>query len=72
MVRMTVACRPACPNTGFLKAMVWCAALDRSDTNRQTELVIFLRATIIEDSGASPADIDLYKTFGRDRRPLPF
>lgn len=44
----------------------------RSDANRQTELVIFLRATIIEDSGASPADIDLYKTFGRDRRPLPF
>ena len=44
----------------------------RSDSNRQTELVIFLRATIIEDSGASPADADLYKTFGRDRRPLPF
>lgn len=44
----------------------------RSDSNRQTELVIFLRATIIEDSGVSPADVDLYKTFGRDRRPLPF
>lgn len=44
----------------------------RNDINNQTELVIFLRATIIEDSGATAADIDLYKTFGRDRRPLPF
>ncbi|MEQ1887772.1 MAG: type II and III secretion system family protein [Alphaproteobacteria bacterium] len=44
----------------------------RSDLNRQTELVIFLRATIIEGSGVSPADADLYRTFGRDRRPLPF
>ena len=44
----------------------------RNDINRQTELVIFLRATIIEDSGVSPADVDLYRTFGRDRRPLPF
>jgi general secretion pathway protein D len=44
----------------------------RSDSNRQSELVIFLRATIIEDSGVSPADADLYRTFGRDRRPLPF
>ncbi len=44
----------------------------RSDNSRQTELVIFLRASIIEDSGVSPADIDLYRTFGRDRRPLPF
>ncbi len=44
----------------------------RSDSNQQTELVIFLRATIIEDSGVTPADVDLYKTFGRDRRPLPF
>ena len=44
----------------------------RSDFNRQSELVIFLRATIIEDSGATEADVDLYRTFGRDRRPLPF
>ncbi len=44
----------------------------RSDFNRQSELVIFLRATIIEDSGATEADADLYRTFGRDRRPLPF
>jgi len=44
----------------------------RSDSNRQTELVIFLRATIVEDSGVTPADVELYRTFGRDRRPLPF
>ena len=44
----------------------------RNDINNQTELVIFLRATILEDSGATAADVDLYKTFGRDRRPLPF
>lgn len=44
----------------------------RSDSNQQTELVIFLRATIIEDSGVTPADVELYRTFGRDRRPLPF
>ncbi len=44
----------------------------RSDLNRQTELVIFLRATIIEGRGVSPAGADLYRTFGRDRRPLPF
>lgn len=44
----------------------------RSETSKQTELVIFLRATILEDSGVSMADADLYRTFGRDRRPLPF
>lgn len=47
----------------------------RQDAHRQTELVIFLRATIIEGSGArapDPVDAELYKTFGRDRRPLSF
>ncbi|CAM9127260.1 unnamed protein product [Phaeothamnion confervicola] len=44
----------------------------RSDQNRQSELVIFIRATIIEGSGATPADVELYEKFGRDRRPLKF
>ena len=37
-----------------------------------SELVIFLRATIIEDEEESitPADERVYKTFGKDSRPL--
>lgn len=47
----------------------------KSDSHRQTELVIFLRASIVESSGTTapdPADVELYKRFGRDRRPLSF
>lgn len=41
------------------------------DTVKKTELVIFLRATIVDASnGLSDADKDLYKRFSGDRRPL--
>jgi MSHA biogenesis protein MshL len=38
----------------------------------KSELVIFLRATIIRSGDVDPYDIDLYKLFGEDRRPLTF
>jgi len=44
----------------------------RDSFGQQSELVIFLRATILDDGGVDPADAELYRTFGRDRRPLPF
>ncbi|MGZ9107575.1 MAG: type II and III secretion system family protein [Micavibrio sp.] len=41
------------------------------DNIQKTELVIFLRATIVDaDSNISDADRDLYKRFSGDRRPL--
>jgi general secretion pathway protein D len=43
----------------------------RNDQTRKTELVIFLRATILDGSGIEPIDAELYRTFGGDRRPFP-
>jgi MSHA biogenesis protein MshL len=43
----------------------------RDDATRKTELVIFLRATILENGGIDPVDADFYKRFGRDRHPFP-
>ena len=42
------------------------------DSVSKTELIIFLKATIIEsgDSGIAKADKDIYKRFSGDRRPL--
>lgn len=41
--------------------------------NRVTELVIFIRATIVDDGASiAPEDIRLYKTFTPDPRPLAF
>ena len=41
------------------------------DNIQKTELVIFLRATIVDaDSNISDADRDLYKRFSGDRRPM--
>ena len=41
------------------------------DSVKKTELVIFLRATIVDASnGISEADRDLYKRFSGDRRPM--
>lgn len=44
----------------------------RSDNAKMSELVILLRATIV-DNGPKPdeADAELYKKYSRDRRPLP-
>lgn len=39
------------------------------DNIQKTELVIFLKATIIDGSGISPIDRDLYRQFSGDRRP---
>ncbi len=39
------------------------------DEIRKTELVIFLKATIVDDALADPTDKDLYRTFAQDRRP---
>lgn len=42
-----------------------------SDSIQKTELVIFLKATIIEGGdNIHPTDTDIYKTFGTDRRPF--
>ncbi|HEY0900667.1 MAG TPA: type II and III secretion system family protein [Micavibrio sp.] len=45
---------------------------NHSDRIQKTELVIFLKATIVDADGQtiSPADRDLYKRFSGDRRPL--
>ncbi len=44
----------------------------RDESTQKTELVVFLRATIRDDqSGIAPVDADLYREFGRDRRPFP-
>ena len=40
------------------------------DNIKKTELVIFLKATIVEDGNISQTDRDLYKKFSGDRRPL--
>ena len=42
----------------------------REESTRQTELVIFLRGTIIENGGIDPMDAELYRRFGGDRRPF--
>ncbi len=45
-----------------------------SDTYRKSELVIFLRATILEDGadgGIDPVDAEFYRRFGGDRHPFP-
>jgi general secretion pathway protein D len=43
----------------------------REESTRQTELVVFLRATILDGGGIHPVDADLYRRFGGDRRPFP-
>jgi general secretion pathway protein D len=44
----------------------------RDDQTRKTELVIFLRATILDGgTAADPVDADLYRRFSGDRRPFP-
>ena len=43
----------------------------RDESTQQTELVIFLRATILDGGGIHPVDAELYRRFGGDRRPLP-
>lgn len=51
--------------------LVGAAFRNQSDKVEKTELVIFLKATIIEDSDSiTDADRDLYRTFSGDRRPL--
>jgi general secretion pathway protein D len=41
-----------------------------TDDIEKTELVIFLKATIIEGSNVHQTDKELYKMFGGDRRPF--
>ncbi len=43
---------------------------NQSDKVQKTELIVFLKATIIDGNGVSPADRDLYKKFAGDRSPL--
>jgi MSHA biogenesis protein MshL len=40
------------------------------DSVSKSELVIFLKATILNDGGLTDTDRDLYRVFGQDRRPL--
>jgi type II secretory pathway component GspD/PulD (secretin) len=44
---------------------------NQGDKVRKTELVIFIKATILDDASQSihQTDKDLYKIFGQDRRP---
>ncbi|NCC22968.1 MAG: pilus (MSHA type) biogenesis protein MshL [Alphaproteobacteria bacterium] len=45
----------------------------QGDAVRKTELVIFLKATIVDaEDTIHPTDKDLYRTFAQDRRPLRF
>lgn len=45
----------------------------REDSTAVTELVIFLRATVVADrDSVAPADIDLYRKFAPDPRPVLF
>ena len=65
--------------TAFVLAHVisFIAGLGRAfrSTDRDTdksELVIFLRATIVRNDSVDEYDIQLYDQFGEDRRPLVF
>jgi general secretion pathway protein D len=42
----------------------------RSETVEKEELVVLLRATILNGRGYDPYDAELYNRFGRDRRPF--
>ena len=42
----------------------------RNNDSNVTELVVFLRATIIDQSSPDSADIDLYQRYNRDPRPI--
>ena len=44
----------------------------KNRNTEKSELVVFLRANIIRNDSVDPYDIDLYKLFGEDRRPLTF
>jgi general secretion pathway protein D len=44
----------------------------QDDSISKTELVIFLKATIVEDNSIHPTDKDVYRTFSQDRRPFRF
>jgi len=52
----------------------WAGEIFKSndDDREVTELVVFLRATIVKQPLPDPADIDLYSTFSIDPRPLTF
>lgn len=46
---------------------------NQGDKVSKTELVVFLKATIVKDAGTiHQTDKDLYKTFSQDRRPINF
>ena len=56
----------------WLSDIPWLGQAFKS-TERDTEkseLVIFLRATIVRGNAIDPYDAELYKLFGQDRRPL--
>ena len=43
----------------------------REERTKKAELVMFLRATILDNGGIDAVDADLYRRFGGDRRPFP-
>ncbi len=46
---------------------------NQQDSIQKTELVVFLKATIVQGGNSvTPTDKDLYRTFSSDRRPLRF
>ncbi len=55
-----------------LSEMPMFGALFRSQNDKisKSELVIFLKATIVDSNNIDETDKDLYKKFGHDRRPL--
>ena len=44
----------------------------RDNRGATSELVILLRATILDNAAPDDADVDLYRRYNRDPRPLPF
>ena len=46
---------------------------NHSDKTSKSEIIVFLRATIVNtgDDTIHQTDRDMYKMFSRDRRPLP-
>lgn len=53
--------------------VIGAAFRNQGDSIQKTELVIFLKATIVDaPSSVSQTDKELYRTFSQDRRPLKF
>lgn len=66
-----VSQREGVPGLNEMPGLAGAAFGKKSDYSQKSELVIFLRATIIDDPGdtITDTDRDIYRDFARDRRP---